>query len=253
MKIKTLIPFVLATSLAACGSDSDSEATTSEFTQVAELDEVNDAPQVAQAADLKTIISGALNASSDRTDLFVLDITEATDVTLTLTGDEETNFNIGFYDDAFASAPTTTPPVAASGGETSSEELTYSITEAGDYYIGVAVASGDSTSMGNYTLTIDGSAPVDETPSATTYFGPVLVASSSGPVQVEDACNEFTQASYETNILTKPGLIAYFTPGTCEVEGAAAFSLTITGSCLNKEGNTHHYSADADRTLVCPE
>jgi hypothetical protein len=245
MKIKTLIPFVLATSLAACGSDSDSEATTSEFTQVAEV-ELNDTPQDAQAVSLQSVISGSLTAGSDVTDMYTITLSEATDVTLTLTGDEGTNFDVGIYLGATM--------VGESAGDTSDEEIVSEV-PAGTYFIGVAV--GDDASMGDYTLTLDGEAVAveepDETPTANTYWGPVLVPGPSGPVQVLEACNEFTQASYETNILTKPGLISLFTPGTCEVEGAAAYSLTITGSCLNKEGNTHHYSAEADRTLVCPE
>jgi len=240
MKVQTLIPFVLAATLAACGSDSDSGSDSSGvpsgFTAVDEV-ELNDTAQDAQVVSLQSVISGSLIAGSDLQDLFSVAITEATDVTITLTGDEGTNFDVGLYQGA--------NQLAGSGGETSEEEITHSITSAGTYFVGVVV--GDDSSMGDYTLTIGGVAfsESDNSGDAVTYFGPVI---NPGVGQVLYACNEFTKASYDLNV-APTAAAGFYNVGTCEADGG----LTIIGSCLNKEGNTRYYSAEADVNAVCPE
>lgn len=95
-------------------------------------------------------VSNALNDSSDFDDVYALELTAGEQLSLSLTGDEGTDFDLYLFPPDAASVNEANEFVAKSENEkTSSESIDYTAAESGTYYIDVYAYKGS----GSYTLT----------------------------------------------------------------------------------------------------
>ncbi len=154
---KLFLPLLFIALLNGCGSDSES---TPELEDVTEKDFYNDEQGSAQLVSMNSRVSGALSASSDTTDIYLLKITEGGSITITLTGGTKNDFDIALLSEGFDRTILTEYNESGEGllafsyEEDSNEKTSYQITTAGDYYVAVNAFFGS----GDYTLSIYGNA-----------------------------------------------------------------------------------------------
>lgn len=196
--MKNLLLPVLVLGLIGCGSGSESEDSAIELQSVNEMTASNDSSATAQSIPANSKISGNLGNNADEADYYLVTASEGKYVTIKLSGEASSDFDIVLYDQ-------NGNILDESYNDDSNEEINY-VVESGVTQLVILVEVYDGS--GDYTLTVT-----------------VSDAPQSNPGNISGDAQVCTDSSDNSNLEVSEGTI-----GNCNGSYAAMCRTTMYSS-----------------------